>query len=575
MSSAPHRARMVGTRHMVAAGHHLAAQAAFQILEAGGNAVDAGVAGGLALSVVQSEYVGFGGVAPIMIRLAESGEVVTVSGLGVWPRAASAEHFRRHHDGAIPPGLLRTVTPAAPDAWITALEKWGTLSFGDVASAAVCFARDGFPAPSLMTAIVEKAREGYLRWPSNAEIYLPGGRPPQPGEIFVQSDLARTIQHIIDEEAAASARSGRMAGLAAARRAFYRGDIAQAMVRYHRDNGGWLTAEDLAEFRVAVEPPLAARLGDIEVFTCGPWCQGPVLAQTLRILDGIGLEAMDRNSAQYVHTLVEALKLAFADRHHHVGDPRFVDVPIEDMLSDAYTATRRAMIDPLKAFPGMPAAGRFQNTARWPAADPQPTQAADEISQIDTSYICVVDSRGNLFSATPSDGSATGPVIPGLGFVPSTRGMQSWTDPSVPAVLAPGKRPRLTPNPAIAVRAGRWFMPFGSPGNDVQPQAMLQVLLNIFLFGMTPRDAVEQPRFATFSYPRSSCPHSYSPGLLNVEGRFSKDAVASLRTLGHDVAEWPDWEYAAGAVCLILHDRETGTMEGASDPRRPTGVVGW
>ncbi len=186
-----------------------------------------------------------------------------------------------------------------------------------------------------------------------------------------------------------------------------------------------------------------------------------------------------------------------------------------------------------------------------------------------------MDSEGSVFSATPSDGSAAGPVVPGLGFVPSGRGSQSSTDPSLPAVLAPGKRPRLTPNPAIAIRGEGWVMPFGSPGNDVQPQAMTQFLLNMLVFGMTPQDAIDQPRFATFSYPRSSDPHSYSPGLMNLEGRFSSETAARLGALGHDVAMWPDWDYQAGGVCAIVHDREAGTMEGGSDPRRPTAVVGW
>ena len=187
----------------------------------------------------------------------------------------------------------------------------------------------------------------------------------------------------------------------------------------------------------------------------------------------------------------------------------------------------------------------------------------------------MVDAEGTVFSATPSDGSAAGPVVPGLGFVPSTRGAQSSTDPALPSVLAPGKRPRLTPNPAIVQCGDRWVMPFGSPGNDVQPQAMVQFLLNLTAFGMTPQEAVEQPRFATFSYPRSSDPHSYSPGLMNLEGRFDGETATRLRAMGHAVEMWPDWEYKAGAVCAIIHDRETGMMEGGSDPRRPTAVVGW
>ncbi len=558
---------------MVAAGHYLAAQAAFQILEAGGNAVDAGVCGGIALGVLQSEYVGFGGVAPIMIRPAATGDVFTISGLGWWPKAASLDLFHRDHDGRIPPGILRTLVPAAPDAWITALERWGTMSFGDVAAAAVRFARDGFPMPVLTSRIIAAAEDNYRRWPGNTDIYLPGGAPPRPGDLFVQSDLARTIKYLIDEEAAA--KGGRGAGLQAARDAFYRGDIARTLARYHSENGGWLTLEDLSEFRVGIEAPLSVRFGDLRVFTCGPWCQGPLLAQTLRLLDGMDLPALGHNSPGYIHMIVEAFKLAYADRHAYVGDPRFVDVPIEGMLDDAYIARRRASIDPCTATPGMPEPGRPDGAGWSGNISPQPTAPADEISQLDTSYISVVDAEGTVFSATPSDGSAAGPVVPGLGFVPSTRGAQSSTDPALPSVLAPGKRPRLTPNPAIVQCGDRWVMPFGSPGNDVQPQAMVQFLLNLTAFGMTPQEAVEQPRFATFSYPRSSDPHSYSPGLMNLEGRFDGETATRLRAMGHAVEMWPDWEYKAGAVCAIIHDRETGMMEGGSDPRRPTAVVGW
>ncbi len=573
MTTSPTRARIIGTRHMVAAGHYLAAQAAFQILEAGGNAIDAGVCGGIALGVVQSEYVGFGGVAPIMIRPASTGQVFTISGLGCWPKATSLETFHRDHGGRIPPGILRTLVPAAPDAWITALERWGTMSFADVAAAAVRFASDGFAMPVLMSRIITKAADNYRRWPDNAEIYLPGGAPPQPGDLFVQSDLGRTIQYMIDQECAA--KGDRKAGLQAARDAFYVGDIAQSMVRHQAENGGWMTADDLAEFRVGIEPPITVKYRDLEVFTCGPWCQGPVLAQALRLLDGIDLAALGHNEPAYVHTIVEAFKLAYADRHRYVGDPNFVDVPIDGMLDAAYIAARRGLIDPQTAHPGMPEPGQPDGADLTEAIGPEPTAPADEISQLDTSYISVVDSEGSVFSATPSDGSAAGPIVPGLGFVPSGRGSQSSTDPSMPSVLAPGKRPRLTPNPAIAIRDGRWVMPFGSPGNDVQPQAMVQVLLNMVQFGMTPQDAIEQPRFATFSYPRSSDPHSYSPGLMNLEGRFSNDTATRLGAMGHNVAMWPDWEYQAGGVCAIVHDREAGTMEGGSDPRRPTAVIGW
>ena len=570
-----YRARLMGTRHMAAAGHYLAAQAALQILEAGGNAVDAGVAGGLALGVVQSEFVNVAGVAPIMIRRSD-GRVETISGLGWWPRAADIEVFIRDHGGHVPDGILATVMPAAPDAWLTALERHGTMGFGDVATAAIRFARDGFPTAALSSELIASYADDHRRWPANESHYLPGGAAPKEGELFVQDDLGATLQFMADEEAAAAAKGTRESGLAAARDAFYRGDIARRVAEFHRDNGGWVTREDLAEFRCEVGAPVIGRFRGIDVFCCGPWCQGPVLAQTLKILDGIQMEVLGHNSDAYVHAVVEAFKLAYADRHRYLGDPRFVDVPMEALLDDAYVARRRSLILADAAAPGMPEAGTPEELGIAAAAAPaafasgEPAKAA-----LDTSYVCVVDGDGNAFSATPSDGANDSPVIPGLGIVPSSRGTQSWADPAHPACLAPGKRPRLTPNPAIAVADDRWVMPFGSPGNDVQPQAMVQTLLNMTVFGMSPQDAVEAPRFATFSYPRSSEPHSYSPGLMTVEGRIPGAVREGLGARGHKVRDWPDYEWRAGAVCAVRHDLARGVYEGASDPRRPTGVAGW
>ena len=573
--SAPHRARILGTRHMASGGHYLAAQAAFQILEAGGNAVDAGVAGGLVLNVVLSEFVSFGGVAPIMISLAGGGEIVTISGLGWWPKASRLETFHREHGGRIPPGVLRTIVPAAPDAWITALARYGTMRFGEVAATAIRLARDGFPISSLSCEIIASYEKQLRRWPSNAALYLPKDRPPQPGECFALPDLARTMQHMADEERAAG--GDRRTGLEAARDAFYRGDIAAAIAKYQREHGGWLSMEDLAEYRSAVEPPVVGRFRDLDVYTCGPWCQGPVLSQALSLLEGIDLHSLGHNSPAYIHVVTEAVKLAFADRHHYYGDPRFVNVPMEALLSRAYAARRQALIRPDRASDGMPPPGSPDDLGVAPATPGAPGSPRQPSAPeaLDTSYICVADSHGNLFSATPSDGAESGPVVPGLGFVASTRGSQSWTDPSLPACLAPGKRPRLTPSPTIVARRGSWRMPIGSPGNDVQPQAMLEVLLNSIVFDMRLQEAIEQPRFATFSFPQSSEPHNYAPGRLNLEGRLPAATADALRQLGHNVVPWPDWEWRAGAVCLIRRDKGSGLLEGAADPRRPCAAIGW
>lgn len=569
------RPPIAGHSHAAVAGHYGAAHAAFRILEAGGNAIDAGVAGGIALGVLQSDIVNVAGVAPTLIYIAERDEVFSVAGLGTWPKAASAEYFRREHGGAIPQGILRTVMPAAPAAWIAALARFGTMSFGDVAAAAIRFARDGFAMHPLMAEVVADNAASYRQWASSAAIYLPGGKPPQVGDLFVQADLARSLQYMVDEEKKAAGK-GRLAGLQAARDAFYKGDIAAAIVKYHREHKGWVTAEDLAGFDAEIEKPVRIRYKDYDVYTCPPWCQGPALGQALKLVEGLDLKGMGHNAPAYVHAVTEALKLVFADRERFYGDPRFVDVPLDRLLSDDYARQRRGDIRPDKAWPGLPPYGNFGAGAGGAI---KASAAAPSRAHLDTSYVCVTDRHGNVFSATPSDTSAEGPVIPGTGLVPSTRGSQSWTDPNHASCVAPGKRPRLTPSPALALgrkgRHGRETLPFGTPGGDVQIQAMLQVFVNTVEFGMDPQQAVEAPRFATYSFPDSFEPHGYQPGRLTIENRIPQATGEAMRQLGHDVQWWPDFVWRAGAMCLIHADPDTGLKTAGADPRRPSYALAW
>ena len=566
-------------RHAIVAGHYLAAQAGFAILEAGGNAIDAGVAAGLALGVVHSDLVNVAGVAPIVLYSAARGRVETISGLGPWPRAMTADLFQREHGGRIPEGLLRTVVPAAPDAWITALAHHGTMTFGEVAQGAIELARDGFVMYPLMASVIARKAESYRRWPSSAAIYLPGGRPPATGEVFVQADLARTLQYMADEERAAG--GARAAGLAAARAAFYTGDVAAAITAFHRENGGLLDAGDLAAFRSEVGEPLRSTIAGTDVYACGPWCQGPALLQALRLLDVKALARHGHNSAEALHAMVEALKLAFADRERWYGDPRFIDVPVRALLSDDYTRPRRALIRPGEAWPGLPPAGAPAGgtPAGGAAAEDAPPEAAAGAPPAgapahDTSYVCAIDEAGNAFSATPSDVSFDTPVIPGTGLCPSSRGSQSWADPAHPSSVAPGKRPRLTPNPALAIRDGAFLMPFGTPGGDVQIQAMVQAFLNVTVFKMNPQAAVEAPRCATHSFPNSFEPHDYHPGRLLLEARIPASVGEALAGWGHGVEWWPEWAWPAGAMCLLVKDLALGTIAAGADPRRPAYALG-
>ena len=548
----------IGTRWAVAAGHSLAAEAAASVLSAGGNAVDAGVAGGFTLGVVHPDMVSVAGVAPILVHLARTGETWQVSGVGPYPKASSREYFMQRHGGQIPAGLPRTVVPAAPDAWCTALERWGTMSFADAISPALGHAERGFAVSAFSAYQMGANVEKYKRWPSSVALYLRDGRAYRMGEVLVQSELADTLKRMVAAEKRAG--GSRVEGIRAARNEFYRGETAKRIAEFHRANEGPLALSDLADFSVEVEPALRTSFGAYEVAVCGFWCQGPALLQALNILDGMDLAALGHNSPKYLHTIVESIKLSFADRDAYYGDPNFVKIPAERLLSKAYGELRRAQIRE-KAWQEMPPPGdaELRRTVL--------PLAGGSTDALDTSYVAVIDAEGNGFSATPSDPNVDSPAVSGVGCVVSPRGSQGWLDPNHASVVAPGKRPRLTPAPAMALSGGKLMMPFGTPGGDVQQQAMLQVFLNTTIFGMPLQEAIEAPRLASRSFPDSFWPHTYSPGKLEAERRIPKETRDALVGMGHEVAEWPDWEWRAGSVCAVKVGSE-GTRWGGADPRR-------
>ncbi|HET9015359.1 MAG TPA: gamma-glutamyltransferase [Thermomicrobiaceae bacterium] len=557
----------IQARHYVAAsGHYLATAAALRILTRGGNAIDAGVAAGICINVLLPDLTSFGGVAPTIVYHRPSGELKSISGLGCWGREATIEHYREHAGGEIPVGAGRSIVPGAADGWLTALARYGRLTFAEVVQPAIELCEGGFAVyPSLHRNLAKEA-DVTGGWPSTAAIFLPGGRVPAVGDVLYQHDLARTFRRMIAAEEASG--GGRAAGIEAARDRFYRGDIAGEIAAFISAEGGFMTEADLADFHVDIEDPLATNYRGIDVFACGPWCQGPVIPQTLNVLAGYDLAAMGHNSADYVHTVTEALDLAFADREAYYGDPKFVDVPLETLLSREYASRQRARIRADHAWSEMPEPGLGPAAALAGTAEPVPLQP-------DTSYVCVVDEEGNAFSATPSDGIGSTPGVPGLGLICSGRGSQSWLVPGHASALAGGKRPRLTPNPAMAFRDGNLLMPFGTPGADMQPQSMIQVFLNMVEFGMDPQEAIEQPRFGTFNYPESFWPHTYRPGALMLEGRIPQAVADDLRGRGHRVERWPDWTRIAGNVCAIAVDHERGTLTGGADARAEAYAAGW
>ena len=564
------RAVITGRRHCASTGHYLATQASFQVLESGGNAVDAGVTAALVLGVVQSDQVNIAGVAPMILWLAEREVMVTIDGLGVWPARASCAIFENEHSGAIPEGLLRTVVPAAPAAHIEALTRFGTMSFGDCAFFAERFAREGFVMYPFMHEQLQLVKAKLERWPSNAHAYLPGGNVTPVGELFVQPDLAASLRFLIDAERGAIARGGdRAQGLQAVRDAFYKGDLAKTITSFHAENGGLLTMEDMARFQVRIEPAVQTRYGSIEVHSCGFWCQGPTLGQSLNLLKKLPLKEMGHNSVAYVHHVAEALKLVFADREAYYGDPLFQDKPLDWLLSEEYADTRRQLIDPARAWSALPAAGSDGTVASGYGPEGQS-------GPFDTSCVTVVDRHGNAICIAPSDVCSDTIVIPGTGLAPSSRGSQSWARAGHPSSVAAGKRPRLTPSPAMLIERGKLVMPIGSPGGDSQTQANVQAILNMTIFGMDPQTAVEKPRFITYSHPDSFAPHAAQPGRLCLEGKFDAAIAEGLSVLGHEVVMWPERLWRAGGVCVIRHDLERGVMEAGADPRRAaSSAVGW
>ena len=570
-----------GTSGMVVASHPSAAMAGLDILRMGGNAIDAGVAVGLALNVVHIDDCSFLGVAPTIMYLADRKEVVTIDGLGVWPQAASLEYFQRNHGGQIPAGILRSLTPAACDAWITALGRFGTMNFSQVAGRAIDLAEKGFPMYRYLAGRLRDAFDLYNHWPTTAEVFLPHGRPPERGEIFYQRDLATTLTKVAEVEDAHKSH-GREAALKAARDYIYVGELGSKIAAHCQEHGGLLTEEDLSRYHVRIEPPVSVNYRGHDVYTTGPWGQGPTFPQTLKILEGYDLTSMGHNSLEYIHIVSQALNLAFADREKYVGDPTFVDVPIDELLSDEYLTRRRSLIDPDRAWPGLPPAGDprakkavLDGAPRSPAEAPASVGTAGDDGG-GTSYFAVIDGQGNIFSCTPSEGTKSGgPIIPGTGLAFSLRGYQSNTQEDHPASIAPGKRPRLTPAPALVLRQGEPVMALGAHGGDHIPQGTLQLLLNVLEFGRDPQEAVEEPRFYSYNFPSSSAPFKYEPGMLRMEGRIPEEIAEGLRKKGHVVVRYSDWWEGSALYCMITRDPSSGVLQGGADPRCEAYAVGY
>lgn len=545
------RPLLLGSRHMVSAGHPLAAHAALTVLEAGGNAVDAGVAAGFALNVVQPDMANLGGVAPIIIHRTDLDSVTSIAGIGHWPALASLEAVKNAGGGRIPVGPGRWVVPGAPDAWLKSLELYGTISLAEALAPAIDLARGGFPVDYFLRHNLMEAAPRWAGW-SNADVYLPSGHAPEEGDLLRQPALADTLERLV--AAGRTAGGSRENAIRAARDCFYRGEIAEIAGRFSQEAGGFLRASDMAAFEAAEEPVLSVAYGHRRFYGCGPWSQGPALLQMLKMAQLYDLASLPE--AEYHHVLIGIAERALRDRNSHYGDPRFVDVDTDRLLSDAHAAERVAGLVP-------------------DHRDPESADAAkDGVRSPDTTYVCVVDRHGNAFSATPSDSTIVStPMVPGLGFGLSDRGLQASLDPGDPNCIAPGKRPRLTPNPGLMI-GPEGLMAYGTPGGEVQTQAMLQFLMAHLHRGCDLQAAAEAPRWASYGVPATEDPHPAQPGVVHVEHPLSERIAPRLRELGHDPKPWPHRAALAGGICAVGRNAGTGVVSGAADPRRLSYAMG-
>lgn len=572
------RPEIVGTHGIVAGGRHYSVAAGIRILQQGGNAVDAGVATVLAASVVEISHFGFGGEAPAMIYDAKTREVIVINGQGPAPKAATPALFaaKGKVDGN---GPLGPTIPAMLDAMAIALEAKGTMRFEQVMQPAIEYA-DGFPMYAFLRDFFVRERKATEAYEWSKSTYYPDGHVPGVGEIFRQPHLAKTLRAIVAAEKAAFDRThDRAAAIRAGRDAFYTGDIARRIAAADRAAGGVFAYEDLASYHGTIEKPVTVNFHGYDVYKAAPWDQGPVLLQTLNILEGIDLGELGHNSADYLHTVHEAVKLAYDDRNSLYGDPAFVSVPIVGLLSKPYAAERRALIGhtaSLEHRPGDPFP--FDPSVKAPAAryTPHSQGPKGENAIGDTTCVDVVDKDGNLFSATPSSGWLLGGAfIAGDTGVPLSNRMQIFDlDPLSPNVLAGGKRPRTTLTPTIVLRDGKPFLAVSTPGGDSQDQQILNVLLNMFVFGMDIQDAIEAPRINSLHPFSSFDNHESLPGVLEIESRVSQKVRDELAARGHKLHVLGPYAMSTGVVAVGV-DPKSGSLRGGADPRRERYIFGW
>jgi gamma-glutamyltranspeptidase/glutathione hydrolase len=572
------RPQILGTHGIVAAGRHYSVSAGVRILQQGGNAIDAGVATVLAASVVEISHFGFGGEAPTMIFDAKTREIIVINGQGPAPHAATPALFAAK--GFVPGnGPLGATIPAMLDAMALALETRGTMHLDQVLQPAIELA-DGFPMYEFLRNFLVSERKATEQWEWSKKTYYPDGRVPDVGELFHQPNLARTLRAIAAADKAAFAKThDRVKAIHAGRDTFYTGGIAHRIADADKAAGGVFAYEDLASYHGRIEKPVTTNFHGYDVYKAGPWNQGPVLLQTLNILEDVDLKGLGVNSAGYIHQVHEAIKLAYADRNAYYGDPAFAQVPIAGLLSKAYAAERRALIGDRASLdhrPGNPF--KFDPSVKAPATSYTPHSQGEKSGAIagDTTCVDVVDKDGNLFSATPSSGwLLSGAFIAGDTGVPLSNRMTVFDlDPLSPNVLVGGKRPRTTLTPTLVLKDGKPFLAISTPGGDSQDQQILNVLLEMIVFDKDIQDAIEAPRINSLHPFGSFDTHPSEPGVLEIEDRVPSAIRDALIAQGHKLKVLGPYAMSTGVVAVGVNP-QTGTLRGGADPRRERYIFGW
>jgi gamma-glutamyltranspeptidase/glutathione hydrolase len=590
----PTRPELVGTRGMVASTHWLASAAGMGALEAGGNAFDAAVTAGFVLQVVEPHLNGPGGEAPILFSRGGSGEVQVLCGQGVAPAAATAARYRDLGLELVPgTGLLAATVPGAWDAWLLLLRDHGTRTLREVLTPALEYARDGFPLISRVSATIgvveQQMRE---HWPTSAAQWLPDGVVPAEGTRFRLPALAATWERLIAE--AESAGGDREAQIDAGRRAWSHGFVAEAIEVFSRnavrddsgsDHAGLLTGADLAAWTATYEQPAVAELdGGWSLAKCGAWSQGPALLQTLQLLRGFDLAYVDGvPTAETVHLATECVKLAMADREAFYGDcgpDGAAGVPLGTLLSRDYADARRTLVGSeasLELRPGLDGvlpAFVTSGVRVEPAGEGtgEPTVGPLGRARGDTVHVDVVDAAGNMVSATPSGGwLQSSPTIPALGFCLGTRAQMFWLEDGLPSTLTPGRRPRTTLTPSMALRDGEPTLAFGTPGGDQQEQWQLSFWLAHTVGGLHLQDAIDAPAWHSTAFPSSFAPRGWTPGGLVVESRVGNPVIADLKERGHAVVDAGPW--ALGRLSAVSRDPATGLLRAGANPRGAQGYA--